>query len=318
MSGMNLTVIGQGLTADRVDAMHAGLAVMGVADASVIVADDFVSTVNDLTSQQSYSTGRGAGVVAARTIPGDDGSTIVVNGPETRNRSPQLIERLLAHEAGHIWLNERKERLEGRRRLVGADWEWWLLCIGGLALDELRIERSLADLGYPTANAGTMAYAENALYCLNVEVVDALLDPASADIMTFSQSIMKTHDWLAKQLAYLAAFRSDATEPGLAGLSTHAKENWEDYIGSTWDSRVVLYESVPTALDPISDADLNELLVGSKRQEEAQLAKLGFRYASFGDGFSFHRTASDTLCNVRAQRALEETGIREKAQQRSG
>jgi hypothetical protein len=101
--------------------MQAGLSVTEAADKPVIVTDDFIATVSGLTSQQDYSTGRGAGVVAARTIPGDDGSMIVVNGPETRNRPTQLIERLLAHEAGHVRLNERKEVVQGRRGLVGAN-----------------------------------------------------------------------------------------------------------------------------------------------------------------------------------------------------
>lgn len=64
---MNLSVVGQDLAADQVDAIQAGLSVMGAADTSVIVTDTFSGTVMGLTGQQSYATERGAGVVAART-----------------------------------------------------------------------------------------------------------------------------------------------------------------------------------------------------------------------------------------------------------
>ncbi|MCW2886005.1 MAG: hypothetical protein JWL58_2867 [Streptosporangiaceae bacterium] len=105
--------------------------------------------------------------------------------------------------------------------------------------------------------------------------------------MTFAESIMRTYDWLSKQLAYFAAFRSDVTPPGLAGLSAHARTNWDDYIGSAWDSRITLYDSTPTVLVPVSDADLNEILQQAERQEVAQLAKIGFQYTTVGSGFPF-------------------------------
>lgn len=307
---MNLAVVGEGLTGDRVDAMQAGLSVMGAADESVIVTDTFVETVSSLTGQDTYSTGRGAEVVAARTVQVDGMSTIVVNAVEAKNRAPEIIERLLAHEAGHVLLHRRQEGVEGRRHLIGADWQWWLLCLGGLALDEYRIERSLSALGYPISDIGAIAIAEDGLFHLNVEVVNALLDPASADTMKFAESIMRTHDWLAKQLAYFAAFRPDLAPPGLTVLSSDARRNWDEYIGSTWTTRAALYESVPPVLEPINEARLNAFLLQALEQESALLDKIGFRYGTVGNDLSFDRIASDALCNTRWERARREMNQR--------
>lgn len=63
---MNLTVVGQGLTADRVDAMQAGLSVMGSAATSVIVTDTFSETVMELTGQPSHASGHGVPVSSRR------------------------------------------------------------------------------------------------------------------------------------------------------------------------------------------------------------------------------------------------------------
>lgn len=136
--------------------------------------------------------------------------------------------------------------------------------------------------------------------------------------MTLAKSIAGTHDWLSKQLAYVAAFRSDVTAPGLDGLSSDVRANWDDYIDSVWESRVALYNSTPTALEPVRDADLNERLQHAKHQEVAQLGKIGFRYATVGSNFSFRRTASDALCDARVRRAIKETKRRERTNPQPG
>ncbi|MET8218057.1 hypothetical protein [Streptomyces hirsutus] len=301
---MELDIVGQGLTNDQVDAMQAGLSRMGKPDAAVVVTDDFVGTVRNLTSQERYSTDRGASIVAARTLSLEDRSVIVVNRPEVSHLPPREFERLLAHEAGHIQLNERAEGLAGRRNLVEADWEWWLLRLGGLALDELRIERHLADLGYEVSGVGTVDHLTDSLYQLNAEIVLALTDPASSDVETLANSVMKSHDWFSKHLSYFAAFHSDLAGSELAGLPNHAKKNWNDYVGPTWKGRVDLYQQAPTSAEPIGGSDLNELLREAGRQEKALLSKIGFLYASERDGFSFRRVVNDDVCSARVQRAI--------------
>ncbi|WP_157881011.1 hypothetical protein [Streptomyces griseoruber] len=310
---MELSVNGRGLTDNQVDAMQAGLSRMEEPDAAVIVTDDFVGTVRRLTSHESYSTDRGASIVAARTLSLDGGPVVVVNRPEVSNLPPKDVERLLAHEAGHIQLMERAEGVVGRRDLVGPDWEWWLLCLGGFALDELRIERRLAELGYLVSGAGTVDHLADSLYQLNAEVVTTLLDPASSDVEKLASAVMQSHDWFSKHLAYFAAFRSDRVGAGLAILPDQAKLEWDDYVGPTWGGRVALYQEAPTSAEPMRDSELNELLQETGRQEQALLSKIGFRYASDGNGFSFRRVVSDSVCHARLQRAAAVARLDESA-----
>jgi hypothetical protein len=310
---MELDMAGQGMTDDQVDAMQVGLSRMEKPDATVIVTDDFVGTVRKLTSQEKYSTDRGASVVAARTLSLGDRSVIVVNTPEVSHLSPSEIERLLAHEAGHIQLNERDEGLAGRRNLVETDWEWWLLCLGGLALEELRIERQLAHLGYEVSGAGTIDHLTDALDQLNAEIVLTLTDPASSDVETLANAVMKSQDWFSKHLSYFAAFCSDLSASGLTALPNHAKMNWDDYVGPTWEGRLDLYQQAPTSAESISDSDLNELLREAGHQEVALLGMIGFRYASERNGFSFRRVVSDDVCEARVQRAIAAARLQEGA-----
>jgi hypothetical protein len=300
---MRLTVEGRGLTDDRVDAMKAGLSAMGQAEATVVVTDGFVDTVRRLTSQAEYSTARGSGEVAARTVHVNDKSTVIVNAAVVRSRPTTDIERLLAHEAGHIQLNEREEGLEGRRNLVSAEWAWLLLCIGSLAMDEWRIERSLGGLGYPIAEWATIPSAELALHQLNVEVMEALLDPANgADPKRLSEAVARTHDWYSKHLAYFAAW-FHLVRTGSAGFSARGKQNWDDYVGATWPGWLGLYEAVPTSFESINETNLNDLLRQAGKQEAALLSKIGFRYSTQGNSYSFKRVITDAHCAMRVQRA---------------
>ncbi|MER5218277.1 hypothetical protein ABT063_49285 [Streptomyces sp. NPDC002838] len=196
------------------------------------------------------------------------------------------------------------EGVMGRRNLVEADWEWWLLCLGGLALEELRIERQLMHLGYEVAGAGTIDHLTDSLYQLNAEIVLTLTDPASSDVETLASAVMQSQEWFSKHLSYFAAFRSDLSGAGLMDLPAHAKMNWDDYVGPTWEGRVDLYQQAPTSAESISDSDLNGLLREAGRQEAALLGMIGFRYTSERNGFSFRRVVSDDACDARVQRAV--------------
>ncbi|WP_209448866.1 hypothetical protein [Rhodococcus qingshengii] len=125
---MELEISGQGLDSARLSSVQAGLANMGYPNSKVIIADNFVTAVKELTGLESYSAGRGAGVVAAKTVLTAEGCVIVVNGPEVRHRSLALVERLMAHEAGHIALIERGESIKGRDHLAASEREWELMC----------------------------------------------------------------------------------------------------------------------------------------------------------------------------------------------
>ncbi len=305
---------GGGLTVPQLIAAQAGLDAIGLPDAKVIIADNFELKVKEISGLATYSTGRGANVVAAKTIPTGDDSIIVVNGPVVRDRAPDAIERLLAHEAGHVMLNSRNEGARGRQHLAASEPDWYLMCIGSNALDELRIERVLAGLGYPVAEAGAIDDLDNAMYYLNCEIVEAVVDPASADLETFRDAVLRTHDWLSKNLALVAAYHEGTSGPDLAGLSDIARENWLDYIGGHWAIRAAYYESVPDAAAPMSDSALRRVLLDGAQVEADLLRSLGFSYtAAAGGGWAFRRTGSDALFDSRVKRALAETEARDAA-----
>jgi predicted SprT family Zn-dependent metalloprotease len=126
----------------RFEAAETGLAAMGAPEATIIVTDNFVDTVCDLTGNPEYRIERGAGVVAAKTMSTDNGVVIALNASAIRSRDNDMIERLLAHEAGHVLMLERGEDVRGKQALAdGAEWRWLMLCMCALAIDELRIER---------------------------------------------------------------------------------------------------------------------------------------------------------------------------------
>lgn len=309
---MELEISGQGLDSARLSSVQAGLANMGYPNSKVIIADNFVTAVKELTGLESYSAGRGAGVVAAKTVLTAEGCVIVVNGPEVRHRSLALVERLMAHEAGHIALIERGESIKGRDHLAASEREWELMCVAAFALDELRIERTLADLGYPVSVTGETEFIGDAMHSLNWEIVNALLDPSSADTTKFRQTVGRTHDWLSKHLAYVAAFHSGTSQPNLSTLDRYANDNWQDYIAAHWLKRAAFYAEIPNSRAPMSDAVFNQTLVDGIGLERDLLQALGFTLLDLeGDRWAFRRIASDDLCQERVKRALAEADFRD-------
>jgi hypothetical protein len=172
---------GCSVSAAWADAMARGLASMHVDNARIVVTVDFVRTVADLTGRTSYTTERGGGAVAAKTVTGPVGSIVVLNYSELSSRTPEDIQRVVAHEAGHVLIDARgTEETSGNRDSNETDWQWWLKCLGAQAIVELRIERSLADLGYPIAESAVPTAVDHSLLVTNLEVVNAVIDPASS------------------------------------------------------------------------------------------------------------------------------------------
>ena len=311
---MQAEVTGAGFREDQLTAIEAGLNAMSEPDARVVIVDNFVDTVQRLTQNPAYSAGRGAGIVAAKTIHTSTGEVIVFNAPELRNRDNLLLERLAAHEAGHVKLGKRGEGVIGRQHLVDSEWRWLLMCLGALAIDELRIERGLADLGYPVAMTGDVDYIDEAMFWLNCELMNALVDPASSDVEKFQGAVMSTQDWLTKHLAYVAAYASSPTLD-LSALSSHSRQNWDDYIAAHWGKRVAFYENIPDVRTALDAPELDSILLSAIDIEADLLSSLGFRLSDggHGQGYAFRRVSSDSQCARRLQRAREAFALRDSA-----
>ncbi|KAA8890425.1 hypothetical protein F3087_03825 [Nocardia colli] len=303
---MNVRTEGTGLNAAQIEAAETGLTAMGAPEVTIFITDNFVDEVRDLTGDSTYRVERGAGVVAAKLIQLTDGPVIVINAPEIGNRGNDAIERLFAHEAGHVLLGNRGEDARGIRAFAGdTDWRQLMLYTGAFAIEELRVERALAQLGYGESEACSVATLNESMLTLNYEIMKALRDPQSSDPGILSESVARTQDWLSKYLAYLFAYYPAG--PQLRQASRFARANWNDYLAGHWNQRAAAYAELPSAREAMSAADFEAMLTTGFDLETGLLEALGFRYTDgTNGGFGFWRSASTDLCNRRFRRAQEE------------
>lgn len=303
---MELILDGCSVPSAHVDAMKQGLAAMQVQDVKVIATSNFVSTIAALTGDPSYAAARGGGVVAAKTIPEGEDSTIVLNFDVLSEGSLSAIEHTLAHEAGHVIINRRgNEETSGFRNQTEAEWQWWLKVLGAQAIVENRIERSLIELGYPASESTLPVHVDESLQIVNDEIVAAVIDPASADPAHLRDMIFTTLNHVTKLLAYVAA-PLIVGQPGLSPsqLSAEGQTIWNDYIAPSWQRRIESWSEIPPALTPIGLDSWRNILTEARDLERAFLLDFGFKFEDLSNGqYAFHRVGSDELFTERLSRA---------------
>jgi hypothetical protein len=299
---------GCSVPAGWVDAITRGLASMHADPARIVVTANFAHVVAELTGKRSYTTERGSGAAAAKTVTGPSGSVIVVNYSELSSRPLADIQRLIAHEAGHVLIDARgTEETSGNRDPDEADWQWLLKCLGAQAIVEFRIERSLADLGYPAAELTSAV--ENSLLVTNVEVVRAVTDPASEDPGHLHDALFTTLNHATKMLGCIAG-PLVAGQPGFAPsqLSAEGQANWADYFAPTWDQRLRLWNPIPPATEPIPVESWRTILRRSADLERSLLRSFGFAFEKGPGGDGFYRKADDDVFTRRLNRARAQLG----------
>jgi len=307
---VRLTEDGCLVPAEQADAMAQGLASMNVQDIHVVVTSNFAKTVAQMTGNTSYTADRGGGMVAAKTVSGPEGSVVVVNYDVLPSRPPADVQRILAHEGGHVLIDARStEETSGNRDSTETDWEWCLKCLGAQAIVELRIERSLAELGYAAVEGTEPSSVEHSLLITNVEVVNAVIDPASDDPAHLQAALLTTLNHVTKMLAYIAAplaAGQSIFSPAL--LSLEGRANWVDYVAPTWQQRTAFWSSIPSVTEPIPVRPWRTTLRDSAMLEQALLSNFGFAFSTLSDGrYGFYRTSSDDTFTQRLQRACKQT-----------
>jgi hypothetical protein len=283
---------------------------MHVEDVRVIATSDFVQTVARMTDEPAYTADRGSAVVAAHTVTGPDGSVVVVNYPELSSRPLEDIERTLAHEGGHVLIDASGiEETSGNRDPGETEWQWLLKCLGALAIVELRIERRLAELGYTPLGAA-LSYVEQSLLVTNFEVVNAVMDPASADAAHLHDAVIGTLNHVTKMLAYVAAPLIVGRSEFLPSqLSAEGQANWADYIAPTWERRMRLWRDVPDVTERIPVEAWRTVMRESAGVEQAFLRSFGFAFRTSAKGEArFYRTAKDKVFVRRLKRARAQVG----------
>ncbi|RJK92506.1 hypothetical protein D5H78_18690 [Vallicoccus soli] len=286
----------------------------------MVAADDFDGAVRELTGSTTYSADRGTGTVGAKTLVTADGPVIVVNTKVLTDADLTLVERALAHETGHALINGRGEVVEGRRALASSDWAWHLLCIAGSAMQEVRCERAVGELGYSATDSATAEHIVEVLHATTVELLQAIQDPASQDPWVFMQAVMQLLDRLTKVLAYAAAESLRIGEPpAIAAEGALALDAWQEYVAPTWERRLALYEGLPPATAAMSEANWHQSLVEGALLEHDLLRCLGFEFEdSVGGGYGFYRRIDDDRLAKWVRRGLAQEALYEQRESATG
>jgi hypothetical protein len=294
------------LTDPQRKALDAGLRAMGV-DAEVLVTDQFAEEVLSRTLSETYTTDRGVGEVAARTIA----DRIIINAPVALARLDLSgIERLTAHEAGHVILNSRGETFQVGLEVSGSEWEWNLVSMAGVCLEEARIERALMKFGYPAGDPVTHEHLADQLFEINAACYETVAAPQSESLEWMIAHAMTALTRFSTFLAYVAAASAeDNFRLNLPRLGPHSQANWSEYGAPTWEQRMSLYGSVPPCDEPIATRDLQAAILEGANIQAQTLRDMGFEFRdgppSIG-GYGFYNIASPELWTARGRRCLEE------------
>ena len=181
-------------------AMTAGLARMGRSDVDVVVTEDFVKAVRDITAEPDYHDDRNGGRVAARTVPAKGrGSIVVANWEVLAGLTDVEVERVLAHEAGHASIESRDESPWSHISSRFAD-HWWNRQVAygaAVAIDEFRCEAAVYAAGYPTGPGLADEDVADDLFGLTVQLL--------------GRTTSSSHTWTSRASATTCSIRSCST-----------------------------------------------------------------------------------------------------------
>ncbi len=198
--------------------------------------------------------------------------------------------------------------------MVGSQEEYDLLASVGIAIEEFRIERELADMGYEEGPMGHIDSMGWMLHTTSVDLLTALLDPeAGADPAVLREKVTSVLADFVKVLGYAAG----AVVAKLAGqfpvdrLDKHGVDNWDDYVGDHWAALVNILSDIPGIGTPMTDVEIEGALARSLDWYVQWMGRVGFTLNVGVDGVSFLRSSTDDLWTARLQRAAAENALRE-------
>lgn len=280
-------------------------------ETDIVLAGDFDAAVRFYTGSSTYSSDRGAGAgtgtVAAKKLATPHGPVIVVNAAAIGDAEDGAIERLLAHETGHVLIDGRGETLQGRQHLATVEWEWQLVCLAAaFAMHELRVERAVGEAGYPPADGASAEHITEVLHATTVDLLLLLQDPAAADPRRLMEGVLGLLDRLTKVLAYAAAQAVvTGRPPDVSGEGLLTLAAWGDYVTPTWTRRLALYTGLPPATVPLPAEAWNRALAARPTLEQDLLRNLGFAFEEEADdGYGFYRRVDDAQLDARLRRVL--------------
>lgn len=268
---------------------------MGDPAGTIVVTTNFDQVVRTLSGMQGYSSNRGSGTVAAKTIE----DHVIINASVLNEPGHGGLERLTAHESGHVVMNLRDEHGRHYHHLARTQWQWEVTSLGIKGIEEYRIERKLTELGYSPASAVSTDHWDEVLYQMNATLVESVLVQQSVSDM--ATQVIGGADTLVAAMAYSIGALQNETAPfkGEKGLPPYGLQNWEDLVAPTWAQRIRLYESCPVCTEPIVPSDWETKIKEAQMLEHELLRSFGFALSGEGEDESFTRTGSDELFQTR-------------------
>ncbi|MBP3042895.1 DUF4157 domain-containing protein [Arthrobacter jiangjiafuii] len=287
------------LTPQQRKDIEAGLIAMGDPEGTIVATTDFDQAVRTRTGLKKYSSDRGSGAVAAKTV----GDHVIINASVLDAQGHGGLERLVAHESGHVVMNSREENGRNYHYLASTQWQWEVIGLAVKGMEEYRIERKLTELGFAPASAAGLDYWDDVLYDTNATLAESVLKDQSVDALT--AQIIGGADLLVTTLAYsIGALRNSPNPFNAEELPKYGRQNWDDFVAPTWAQRIKLYESLPVCTEPVAPSAWETKIKEAWSLEQALLESFGWTLSGNGQDQpeSFMRTGSDDLFRHRIAR----------------
>lgn len=216
--------------------------------------DSLSSRISETYSVPFRQMRTGVGFVTAKTVTDKSSSTeILVDArallPGVREHTDVSLGRLLQHEGLHIVMRQREEDAHTvvRTMEAGKDCaEVELLWMGALALEELRIERSLCSRG----SFATEPYSEEMPRIL-VDLYDAFADLGNCWGSPGAETGQKTVELVGYLMSKVAFVAAEQLVHAAIPEETIDSRDWRALIGPNWDELMRLGREVPDALSPL-------------------------------------------------------------------
>ena len=304
-------------------AMRRGLLKIGEPEVEVLVSGEFVEAVEELEPDSGpYDTDRGLGTVAGKTIHSGGKTTILVNHSVMSNASLVDVEHLLAHEGGHAILHAHSEAMSPLRNDRSTTGLAMLRGLASTAIEEFRVERKVAELGYSAAGLATPDSLNDRLFDFCYTIIEALHDPTSDDVVMFANRVLIAQHRLTFSLSYLAgAVVGGQTAFSADQLSDFARQYWNETIDRSWQARLQLYRRIPAAGTPWGGSLAATHLQQAVDVERKLLRDVGFTIngndLTPGAPWAFRRTGTDAMFATQEERLMTDLGRHNASQTNS-
>ncbi|MCU1634683.1 MAG: hypothetical protein JWM61_3335 [Micrococcaceae bacterium] len=289
------------LTSNQRNDVETGLLAMGDPEGTVLVTTDFEQSVRTLSGLKDYSAARGSGQVAAKTVE----DQVIINASVLDELADGGLKRLAAHEAGHVLMNLREEDGRNYHSLATTQWQWNIIGLAVKGMEEYRIERRLAQLGFDPAPPTALDYWDIILFEINATLAESVVKNLLAEITGAADILVTT-------LAYtIGSSTNPKSTFAVEALPPYARQNWDDFVAPTWERRVQLYQDLPTCSEPISSSDWEVKIKEARSLENELFRSFGWELSGNGqdEPEAFRRTGDDDLFHRRIARFRVENDL---------